>query len=1648
MSSSAIKFLSGICLFILAGFIGYHLLPDTKGFEQNKETLSKAIEAVIDKPIKAVPIAPEETLTEPIESDSDVETLSEIEGITPPKLRYLRWTTEEQNGALRACLIFDSSFSAAKESDLKPFFNISPEIPFSVDSQQKRICLLGLNYGQTYSVDVKKGLSADNGAELMRKRRIAVAFEDKPAFVGFAGDGIILPDTKGARVVLKTVNVDRLSLTLYRVNDRILSQHSPDLGDSGTAQDYVSTYAATGRRVEIWSDDIEIPSDRNNIVETTFDLQDKIQNKGPGAYILIAKHMAEGQSSYRQAKAFRWLISTDLALTSYRGSDALHVAVRSIKESRLKAGVRLDLIAVNNEQLTEVMTDSQGRAVFDNAILSGEGPLKPRMIMAYGPDGDYAVLDLSRAPLDLSMMDVQGRQVSGPLDLYAFTDRGIYRPGQTVHLTTLLRDRDARAITGRALKLTLVRPDKAVEQVRTLMDEETGGYVTSITLPQQAARGIWSLKIKVEGTKTHIIEKISVEDFVPQRLGLTISPDEHSVLNAGEDRDVSLNAQFYYGAPGSHLETEGELRIQRDPKPFPEFKDYSFGDVTEDFRERLVSLHSPMTNEEGQAKLKLRLTDTEAKSSYPLRGSLIAGVAEPGGRYVRENTFIPIRALDNYIGYKSRFGDRATRRKPAEIELIALNRSGQRKTTKLKWTLKREQRDYSWYRHRNRWQYRNRTKDVFMNEGEMSISSDVPTIWAKSLDWGRYRLDVETKAGEISSFRFGVGWSNWGASDSDSPDRILVGATDLPTKPGGNVTLNLKAPYAGRGDIVIADHTVRSIRTIDIPEGASSVRIPYDPSWGHDVYAMVTLYTPLDAEKRKGVKRAVGLTHIALDRAEQTLKVAINTPARVKPRTTLDIPIELTGNGNRKAWVSVAAVDEGILALTDFTSPDAPDAFFKKKAFTLDIRDDYSRILNPYLANGPTRSGGDGIGGAGLSVVPTKTVALFEGLVQSKNGKATVSFDLPDFNGELRIMATAWSETAIGSASSSIKVRDAVPINLALPRFLAPGDTAVATLSVDNIDGASGLYSIKTDAEGLMEEVQQAGFDLTPGTRDQTGINLTSSDLGVFELKTSAKGPKGYSVNSVYPIEVRSPFRPITRRVLEVLEPGESYTIQTNILDGYSVAGADIDLSVARLPGLSAAPYIAALNRYPYGCTEQTVSKAMPLLFVSKLGGFNDTSQTELNTRIDDAIERVTARQSGTGEFGLWSRGDGYLAPWLQLYVSEFLIQANRNGYGVSDQSLQSAIIAAQSLSRMEEYSQLKLTFPNSGTRKAVELQRAERAAYAHYIVALADKPDASGIRYLDKAFGDKIESSLAQTYLGAALARIGDQDRANVAFKRAYDRLGKGEGRRYRYYSSSERDAAALLAIGAEALEDEIVEKILLGLTDLDPATTSTQERSYIIRAIANLDTDKGDINITSKGVKLTQNSASILGTDLRRKPSFHNKGQTRAYLTVDMTSTPTKSPDPIKSGFEISKSLYSITGDPISTISAKRGERYVVLVEAEAKFRSDSMIVIADLLPAGLEIETILNPDDAGEEGAFSFLGELSEFDMQEARDDRYIASDRRTRWNREGKSFRAAYIVRAVTVGEFTFPGAIIEDMYRPARVGTTETTLLQIKPAGAL
>ena len=585
-------------------------------------------------------------------------------------LRYLGWEADTSGTTPKACFNFSQRLKAGSETALRDYIVTQPKIPVNVSLNGSQLCVTGFGFEKDYSLTLREGLpSAEEDVKLTAAQTVEVSFGDKPGFVGFAGQGIILPRSNAQGLAIETVNVDELDIVVYRVTDRILSQLSPEEGQASMEGQYSYDYAASGKRVKVWGDKIAVEKKRNEKVITVLPMKDIIGDLDPGAFVVTAKDTAKKD---RPANAYRWIMSTDMALTSYRGKDGLTVSVRSIETAKLQRGVKLALIASNNDILSEQITDASGRVKFDAPMVRGIGASSPKMVMAYGDENDYAILDLQRSPLDVSDFDVGGRYVSGAVDAYGFAERGVYRPGETAHLTVMLRDAQVNAIKDRPVTLKVQKPNKAVVYTKRFESAPNSGVLTwDYEVPASAPRGIWTVLMASEGGGGLGKIEFSVEDFVPQKLRLGIEVDPEPI-RAGEIRDVVLDAQFLYGAPGGALEGEAEARLELDPKPFKDYADYRFGPTSEGFRERLIDMGGGITDAEGKLPLGLDLKNNSVKAGYPLRVQISGGVAEPGGRYVRDSLRVPVRTEDSYIGIKPDFSmDMPVRRNPSVLTSLS-----------------------------------------------------------------------------------------------------------------------------------------------------------------------------------------------------------------------------------------------------------------------------------------------------------------------------------------------------------------------------------------------------------------------------------------------------------------------------------------------------------------------------------------------------------------------------------------------------------------------------------------------------------------------------------------------------------------------------------------------------------------------------------------------------------------------------------------------------------------------------------------------------------------------------------------------------------------------------------------------------------------
>ena len=1573
----------------------------------------------------------------------------------PGAFAFLRYAINVEGDSPEVCLGFTHPLDP--DTDYEPYVAVTPQRPVALSASGRSLCVGGLVFGEEQSLVLREGLPAANGEALPADQTVEIDFGDRPAFVGIAGDGVILPRRDADGLAIETVNVDTVELDVWRITDRALAFRSITTGFNAGQGDY-NWVPEDERPFEvgerIWQGEMDTAGAPNTPVTTVFPIAEAIGTLSPGAYYVSVKDAAEADDSDTPARAERWLVITDLAITAYRGGDGIDFVVRSLQTAMPEAGVEVQLIARSNEILATAMTDANGRARFEGPLIRGEGAMAPRLLTAYGRNHDFAVLDLQRNPVDLSGQDIGGRQRPDGADGYIWLDRGIYRPGETVHAGAMVRDPEAVAISDRPVTLTVYGPngiEAAISRFEGL--PQAGSVFWDYRLPEAAARGEWRIVAEMDGYGEVGSTRFSVEDFVPQRIALDLDADDETSVRLGGTRQIEAHVRFLYGAPGAGLPVEGRLRIETDPRPFDDYADFSFGRHDDPFRDRTEELPDTVADGSGAALLTVDAGEIGAEATQPLRIRAVVSAIEPGGRAVADDVRIPYRPAPLYIGLKPQFEGRAERNTESAFDVVALDADGAPVAAAVSWQLMRIDWEYDWYRTEGeRWRWRRTRHVVPIETGEMTLDGEgAEALDLRALDWGDYQLVVSHEDSDMSaSAQFWVGWGGSSEAGVEAPDRVSISGPEAPVAVGDTARVTILPPYPGEAEVVIASDRVLETRSVSIPEGGVELSFNVTEDWGAGAYAMVTVYTPRHPVERPAPRRAVGVAHLPVDMSDRTLDIDFNAPERIRPRQTVTLDLAIDGPVRSGAWVSVAAVDEGILALTRFASPDPQDWYFGKTALDVDLYDDYGRLLDPNQgAAAPVRQGGDQIGGAGLTVVPTRTVALYSGPVEvDADGHASVSLDVPDFNGELRLMAVAWTGRAVGQAARPLTVRDDVPAELILPRFLAPGDTSTATLTIDNVGGAPGEYAVSLSAQPPVIMDAADTLDLAADERADRRYGLTSDDVGVGAVGLAVEGPGDFAVERSYPIEVRSAWLPSSDVVRGRVMPGETWRLSSDVLAGYLPGTSDVTVSFSPTP-LDEAALLTSLSRYPYGCTEQITSRALPLLYAGPLADLAGEDQVEGATaRVQEAIATLLSRESSDGVIGLWRIGDRGARPWIGIYATDFLARAREAGYTVPEAALERAYTALEHIAAGEMW---RVNGYNTeihrwqGQTDTAERLADRSAAYALYVLARAGRVDRSRLRYMHDERLEDIASPLARAQIGTALYPIGDRARAVSAFDAAEAALGyENPGN---YYMSPRRDLAGVLALAAEAGQADRVARLAERVArDLpEPARLNTQEKAFLLLA-ANALRDGGEtLAIDSGGVPAIGEAGlryRLEPGDLGAGTEFRVAGDAPAWVTQIAHGQSVEAPGVAAQGLVVQKRVRRLDGSAADLENLVQGDRLIVdLVVAPREERTVPAIV-EDLLPPGFEIEAVVTPEDAGNTGIYSWLDNIRTPRVAEARDDRFVAAlDLRNK-----RAERIAYVVRAVTPGTYTLPGAVVEDMYRPDVFARSGTGRVVIAPRG--
>ncbi|HWB51101.1 MAG TPA: MG2 domain-containing protein, partial [Stellaceae bacterium] len=763
--------------------------------------------------------------------------------------RVIKVQVEAEAEVARACLRFNEPIATKGDISYGAYVRATPGLDGIVTGRDDTVCLEGLRHGETYQVQLLTGFPSSTGEKTLADFKTNVVVPDRKPSVSFSGTGYVLPREGSAGLPVTTINLDKVKVRIVRLNERNLvpSLDAEKLTMTFGAEDVDELANRSGSLV--WQGEMAISGPRNKAVTTAIPLKDILKDKGPGVYLAAVQRgdLKEGEES---EPATNWILVSNLGLTSYTGSDGMAVAVRSLADAKPVPGVTLRLYAHNNGDLGNATTGADGIARFPAGLLHGKGGDEPFAVMAYGPEGDFNFLEVGRAAFDLSDRGISGRDPPGPVDAYLYTERGIYRPGESVHLMALVRDDKADALANVPLTLRLLRPDGIVVDSRQVEGGSPAGslgaHYQRYALPRDARMGTWSVELRVDPKAAPIATaQFRVEDFVPPTLKVELSAGD-APIRPNEPYPVDILGKYYYGAPGAGLSVEAHASISFDDNPFPSEPDFQFGLVNEKYDGDRKDLDAPSTDADGKSSLQIDLTDLP-DLTRPLQASIEVDVYEPSGRAITATLTRPIRERPMTIGLRSQAGDDAVPEgTPAKADVIAVDEAGKRIGAKgLRWELVCESWRYDWYSIGGMWRHRVQVRDEPIDSGTVDIADGGMATLEKTLPAGRYRWQiVDTAGGAQSSLRFHVGWYVE-AELPDVPDKLTATLDKKTYQPGETAKLFVKAPFAGEAELAIASDRLLSMRSFTLPEGGTTLDIPVDAGWGGGgVYALVTAYRP------------------------------------------------------------------------------------------------------------------------------------------------------------------------------------------------------------------------------------------------------------------------------------------------------------------------------------------------------------------------------------------------------------------------------------------------------------------------------------------------------------------------------------------------------------------------------------------------------------------------------------------------------------------------------------------------------------------------------------------------------------------------------------------------------------------------------------
>ena len=1451
------------------------------------------------------------------------------------------------------------------DPNLASYIAFEPAVKFTTQLSDDGFIITGENFdaAKSYRLIINKGLKGRLGGVLHEAYGNSLAFGALEPSIRFANSKAVYLSSHGEKnIEVKIVNVPKVKVVISKIyeNNLVSLQRNGYYPKEAHNEDRDQEEEGMGEPTAgdvIYEKEIDtrsLPLSGNNRL-FKFDITDQLPDF-KGVYHIMIRSM----ETY-WVNDSRFISLSDIGLIAKEGKEKMIVFANSIKTAAPTTGVNVLVYGNNNQLLGMGATNAEGVAEIAYTRKEFAG-FRPAMIIAKTAD-DFNYLPFSSTQVATSRFEVGGKSSNSTgLDAFIYGERDIYRPGEQVNFSVVLRDRSWKAPGDMPLKMKFLMPNgKELKAFRKNLNEQ-GAAEGNVVINPSAITGNYSLEVYTSNDVLLGTKSFMIEEFVPDRIKVTATLNK-PFLRPGEATSLDISAVNFFGPPAANRNYETEIQIKQKTFNPKKYGKYSFGMANQNtFFDKIVN--QGKTDENGHATESYTVPANYTNIGI-LQSTFYATVFDETGRPVSRSVTTDIITQNIFLGLGFDGYGYYPLRQVIRFPMLAIDRNevlvnGTKAEVKV---IKHEYRTVLSKRG-SYFNYESQKQDKVLADNVVTISGENTSYPFVPVTPGEYEIRLSLPGVNSYVSRSFYSYGSWGG-DNTSFEVSTEGNIDIQLdkasyQTGETAKVLFTTPFAGKMLVTTETDHVISHQYVNVDKRSVSVDLKLTGEDLPNVYITATLIKPHDISDIP-LTVAHGFQNVTVAEKSRQMSVEIVAEKTVRSKTHQKVTVKAAPN----SYVTLAAVDNGVLQISGYKTPDPYGYFYARKALEVNGYDLYP-LLFPEIKARLSSTGGDADLEMNKRTNPMpnkriKVVSYWSGIVHSNgSGEAGFEFDIPSFSGQVRLMAVAYKNESFGSGEAAMTVADPIILSTALPRFLSPSDTINVPVTVSNTTAKSStaVATIKVNGPLTVVGNSQNTVNLPANSEARTTFKVVASpSISTGKVTVEAQG-MGEKFTSETDITIR-PASTLQKMTGSGSLAGNSTGKIVIGTSDFIPGSSDYSITVSRSPVVEVAGLLKYLVQYPYGCTEQVVSAAFPQLYYGDIADMiqeNRGRSSNANYNIQEAIRKIKMRQLYNGAIMLWDN-EATENWWVSAYAAHFLLEARKAGYDV-DASLLEPL-----LGYINNKLKNRKTISYYYNRTQVKKIAPKEVTYSLYVLATAARPNISVMNYY-KA-NQQVLSLDSRYMLSAAFAVAGDKAKFRELLPASFSGEESVAQTGGSFYSDIRDEAVALnvlIDVDPTNAQIPVMARQVVNMLK-ERSWYSTQESAFSFLAIGKLartaasSTITADIKAGGKTVNHFNGKTAVLhAKDLgAANVDITTKGEGRLYYWWQSEGISASGSYKEEDNYiQVRRKFFDRSGKVIIGTTFHQNDLVIIQLSISKSYAgSVENVVLTDLLPAGFEIE-----------------------------------------------------------------------------------------------